>query len=254
MFSIIVPVFNAQRTIEVAVESILRQSFEDFEVLLIDDSSTDNSRAVIEGIAKRDRRVRVMSNIYEKGAAGARNTGTFYSNRRYIAFLDSDDVWVRNKLEIQSSVFQKEFCDVTYSSYFVFDDDGVVGEKCFGPRGDSRVFCPPKSLDFDRLKKTCDIGCSTLAYDSERIGKWYFPDMAKEDYCLWLLMASSGLKFLRSPGVLAYYRRSKSSVSGNKAKEVFKQYAALRVCGDLGIPESIYCLIFYALKGLVKYR
>ncbi len=265
LVSIIMPAYNAEAHIAEAVESVVRQSFLHWELLVVDDCSTDRTASVIHGFAAQDVRVRYLKTAQNGGPASARNLGTESAKRRYIAFLDSDDLWDAHKLETQTAALTDAGAALCFSSYRVMID-GVVREK---------PFLAPPTVTYSQMLRGSVIGCLTVVYDTVLLGKHYFHAddsllrnswyglflnrVAHEDYAAWLAM----LKGLEADGIpapvgitepLATYRLCAQSFSSRKWKMALSQWLIYRKYERLGLLESCYYFLRYGFRGLGKYR
>lgn len=206
--SVITPLFNSSNYLEETYKSVINQTFKDFEWIIIDDKSSDDSYILANQLAQKDSRIKVLQVKENGGAAKARNLGIKNANGRFIAFLDSDDMWMPDKLEKQIDFMLKNNYTFTYSNYEVLNKNG------------SKVLFNPKKskTDYKRLLKTCDIGCLTVIYDTEQLGKVYMPEDTpkREDYATWLDITRSGVIAYKLNETLATYRLSDNSVSSKK--------------------------------------
>ncbi|MCT8864529.1 glycosyltransferase family 2 protein [Shewanella xiamenensis] len=256
MFSIIMPVFNASKTIRDSIQSVLMQTFTDFELLIVDDGSHDSSIDICNEYSAIDSRVKILKNVYPKGAAGARNTGVLNSSKRFICFLDSDDCWVPKKLELQKDFFEtRKNTNFIYSDYYVVSSDFNFLQIDKYDLNEFVRFRTPDIISLSDLKRTCSIGCLTVCYDTSFFGKQFFPYTPKEDFALWLkLLSFSGGCAERVPQALGFYRISSKSLSSNKFKEFFRQAHVLLTYGNVAIYQLPYYLCFYAFHGFFKYK
>ena len=207
--SIITPSYNCSSFIGEPIESIQAQTYTNWELLITDDCSQDNSREVIQFYADKDPRIKLLVLDKNSGAGVARNNSIRAAKGRYIAFCDSDDRWYPEKLEKQLQFMKDSGCTLSYSSYDVCDEDGeIIGY----------VECL-KELTKPKILRDNGIGCLTAIYDSEKLGKHYMPTMRKrQDWCLWIDIIRSGgvAKGFQQP--LALYRERVNSISSNKAE------------------------------------
>ena len=212
LVSIITPSYNCAKYIGETIESIQAQTFTNWELLITDDCSSDDSREVIQSYANKDQRIKLLVLETNSGAGVARNNSIKAAKGRYIAFCDSDDRWYPDKLEKQLKFMQDNNCALSYSSYDVCNEDGsIIGY----------VECL-KELTKSKILRDNGIGCLTAIYDSNKLGKHYMPSMRKrQDWCLWIdIIQSAGVaKGLQQP--LALYRDRANSISSNK-KEMLK--------------------------------
>jgi glycosyltransferase involved in cell wall biosynthesis len=245
MVSIITPSHNTEKFITKAMDSVLAQSDENWEMIIVDDLSTDSSPALIEAYAQKDPRIKLLRTEQRSGAAGARNRAIEAAQGRYIAFLDADDLWMPHKLEKQLAFMNEHNLVFTYSSYKVFNEEDEV----------LTTFVTLPEISYESMLKTCSVGCLTAIYDAEKLGKMYLPDLpTKEEYVLWLNIMK---KIGRTRGIiepLAYYRVGETSVSSDKVNAAAWQWKVYRDIEHLGLTKSIYYFANYVYYGLKKYR
>lgn len=240
--SVVMPAYNSENTISESIESVLSQSFKDFELLICDDGSLDSTRSIIEGFLVKDSRIKLLDNDSCKGAAGARNTCLKASKCKYIAFLDSDDLWDEDKLQNQIAFMDATYTPVSYSDYIMFDS-----------KGNKKKVATPDFISFDDMTKKCNVGCLTVVINRELVGNFLFPNISKEDYALWLMLLSRGFVFKRCSNVMAFYRKQQNSISSTKFSEIFKQWYVLRSIAKLSRFRSMYCLSNYVVNGILKH-
>ena len=243
--TIIMPSYNSEKFIIESVESVLVQTYSNWELIIVDDCSPDDSNRIITKYVDNDSRIKLIKLQKNSGPAVARNTAIEAANGRYIAFLDSDDVWLPNKLETQINFMHDNDLAFTYSSYrLVGEDNEHLG-----------VFITKDKISYFDMLKTCSVGCLTAIYDTEKIGKQYMPLILKrQDYGLWLKI----LKLIgETRGILeplATYRIRKNSVSSNKVKAAKYQWKIYREIEKLSFLKSLYYFVFYAYNGVTKYK
>lgn len=177
LVSIIMPCFNSGRFIEESIRSVINQSYISWELLVCDDGSDDNSKQIVKSFMSLDSRIKLVENRYSKGASGARNSCLDEAQGRYIAFLDSDDIWLPEKLLKQLSFMINNNYSFAYTYYETMSVQGEIKSLCKSPN----------SVDFKKMTICNFIGCLTVMYDSHLIGKCYQPEIRKRnDYALWL--------------------------------------------------------------------
>jgi glycosyltransferase involved in cell wall biosynthesis len=209
LVSIIMPTFNAGRFLSASIDSILAQTYQQWELLITDDDSTDPlTLSLLKEYAEKDQRIKVEYLKENNGPGVARNKSIERARGRYIAFCDSDDRWMPEKLERQLQLMEEKQCALCYSSYIICDAEGR----------ETGIFIAPEKLTLETLKHDNKIGCLTAVYDSRLLGrKFYMPSLRKrQDWALFLsiLKAASPAYALTQP--LAYYRQRSHSVSSNK--------------------------------------
>lgn len=242
--SVIMPLYNSARFLAASIDSVLKQKYTNWELILIDDCSGDDSVIISQAYCDRDSRIRLVRLAENSGAAVARNHGIEVAEGRFIAFLDSDDIWLPEKLNTQIEFMLKNKVAFSYTAYKKIDEYG----------NDLFELGVPWSLSYRALLKACVIGCLTVIYDVSQIGKVYMPlGTKREDYALWL-------KILRERNIVAYginkvlasyriYPHQSSSKKLNMAKENWK---LLRKQEDLCLIMSLHYFTQYALRGILR--
>ncbi|SCX79379.1 glycosyltransferase family 2 protein [Thiohalorhabdus denitrificans] len=194
--SVIVPCHNDSKFLADSLGSVVSQSFTDFEVIVVENGSTDNTCEVAKEISFKDSRIRVICFNEGLGAARARNLGIEEARGRFIAFLDGDDLWDPTKLEKQIEFMNKFGLPLTYTWYRKIE---MNGQK----RG---LVKAPATLTYNHFRKTNFMGCSTVVMDSSQLGKRFFPEVKREDWILWLAITREGYTAHAVPECLALYR------------------------------------------------
>lgn len=208
LVSIIMPSFNCKEFISETMLSVLSQTYKNWELIIVDDCSTDNSTDIINNFINDDQRVKLIFNEKNEGAAVSRNKAIKHASGKYIAFLDSDDLWNTDKLENQISYMSNNNLAFSYSAYETIDEESNSLNK---------IITPPEKLDYLGLLRENQIGCLTAIYDQEILNKHYMPLIRKrQDYGLWLAILKITPFAYRTPGILAKYRVRKNSVSSSK--------------------------------------
>lgn len=245
LVSIITPIFKAEKHIAECIASVLRQTYSNWEMILINDCSPDHSMAITGKLCKGDSRFKVINLPRNSGAAIARNKGIELALGKYIAFLDADDLWLPQKLEKQVNLLENSSYNFTFSSYSLVDELGK-------PKGNFII--PKEEVTYKDLLKTCSIGCLTAMYNQESLGKLYMENLGKrQDYTLWLKI----LKKENAVGlteVLAQYRISQNSLSANKFDAAMFQWLVYRKIEQLGFFKALYYFTHYAFRGFLKYK
>ena len=242
--SIIMPCHNGSATLRQAVDSVLAQSYADWELLIIEDTSTDDSVAVIEKYCAKDSRIKLLHTPAPTGKpATPRNVGIETATGRFIAFLDCDDQWLPDKLEHQLPLFEKADCAVAFSFYKKMDADGNVRPA---------VVTSPAMVSFNQLLDGNCIGNLTGMYDTAKVGKVYQREIHHEDYLMWLQVLQKGFVARNTGTVEAYYRESGASVSSSKLKALSWTWTIYRKELGLSFASSLLHFIKYAIKALSK--
>ena len=241
--SVVTPVWNALATLGATVASVQAQSFPDWEMLLVDDGSTDGSRALAERLAAADPRIRVLAHASNEGAAAARNRGIRAAAGRYIAFLDADDLWRPEKLAAQLGFMRAGGHGLSFTGYRRIAADGR-------PLGVVRV---PARVSREGLLKGNVIGCLTAVYDTHVFGKVEMPPLSRrQDYGLWLELLRRVPHAHGLAQVLADYRVRPGSLSAKKLGAARATWALYRELERLPRLSAAYYFAHYAAHGLAK--
>ena len=242
--SIIMPCHNGASFLHQAVESVIAQTYEDWELLIIDDASSDGSVAMAEEYCAKDSRVRLLHTKQSTGKpATPRNIGIEAAAGQFIAFLDCDDKWTPSKLEHQLPLFEHKNCAAVFSFYKKMDKEGNVRPA---------AVTSPAVVNFDQLLDGNCIGNLTGIYDTTKVGKVYQKEINHEDYLMWLKVLQKGFVARNTGTVEAYYRESDTSVSGSKLKALGWTWSIYRQELGLSFASSLVHFIKYAFKGLGK--
>ena len=243
LVSIITPSYNSARFIQQSVESVMSQTYNKWEMIIVDDSSYDNSKEIINSLCKKDARIKSVFLEKNIGPARARNLGIQKSSGKYIAFLDSDDLWDPYKLEKQISFMEDNNIAFSYTAYQSISEDGNTRY--------SIIKAPDVITYHDYLKNTI-IGCLTVVLDRSKIGNLEMPDIrSSHDMAFWLLILKRGFYAYGLNENLASYRLVGDSNSSNKIKAAKDVWRVYRNIEKLNLFYSFWCFvhyIFYAFK------
>lgn len=245
LISIITPVYNAERFISETIKSVLAQQYRNWELILVNDQSTDNSLNIIEEFASADSRIKVINLRENSGAAVARNTGIEAAKGQYIAFIDSDDYWDKDKLIRQIAFMQKGNIAFSYTDFRLVDETGqILKEK-------ANV---PISLDYTGLLKNTAIACSTVMIDRNIVGEFSMPLVRKgQDTATWL-------KIMRETGVTAYgislplnsYRQVAGSISSDRIGALKRTWNTYYNLEKLPFHKASYYFTSYVLNAIKR--
>ena len=244
LVSVIVPVHNAEAFLKDTVDSILKQTYENLEIMLVDDASKDSSREMIKEYEVLDERVKPLILEDNVGVADARNKGIEAAKGQYIAFLDSDDIWLPTKLEEQISFMEKNNFGFTCTGYEFIDEGGTKIGK--------HVEVEP-SVNYKDLLKQNTIGCLSVVIDREKIPNIHMPKIHHEDYVTWLSILKQGHSAYGLNKVLALYRRRATSLSGNKLKSAMWTWNILKNVEQIPLPKAVFYFSNYAIKNINKH-
>ena len=244
LVSIITPSYNSSKFIEECINSVITQSYIDWEMIIVDDYSTDNSRDLILKFAKEDNRIKTIFLDENVGAAAARNIAIKQSKGKYIAFLDSDDIWKSEKIEKQLSFMNDRNIAFSFTSYQPMSEDG---KEYFN------IIKVPEKMTYASYLRNTIIGCLTVIIDKEKTGKFQMPNIrSSHDMALWLLIMKRGFSAYGLDENLAYYRivsNSNTSKKWKAAKEVWDVYRKVNKTG-----EHRKALFKNMLNSLIKYE
>ena len=243
--SIIMPAYNASKYLVDSVESVKKQSFKNWELIIIDDCSIDNTAELIKSMSEKDSRIIFMQNTENCGVAQTRNAGIKVATGKYIAFLDSDDIWFPNKLERQLEFMEKNRYAFSFSSYLKFDSNT-------GKNG--KIVRAPKVVVAEELLGNTIIGCLTVIYNREKIGKVYMPNIKHmEDNATWYSVLAQGYKAYGLDEVLAKYRENNNSLTANKWHSAILQWDIYRDYFKFSRAKSAKYFVQYVFNALKKY-
>lgn len=241
--SVIMPAYNSRATIAESIQSVIDQTFSDWELLVIDDCSPEPIADIVESF--HDERIRYIRLAENQGVAVARNTGIVKAKGRYIAFLDSDDLWLPEKLSAQLHFMKEHQYAFTYTWYSQFTDDSTKP---------IRLVKTKPSVDYKHLLRGNDIGCLTVMIDHQRIPEIEMPTQHHEDYITWLnILKTYATTAFSLPQDLARYRISNQSLSGNKKRSLIWTWNVYSKSQGISFVWSIYYMICYVLQGLKKH-
>lgn len=245
LVSIITPVYNSEEFIEATAQSIFMQTLTDWEWLAVDDGSTDRSFEVLCDLAARDRRITVLRTKGREGAAVARNMAISVSNGRFIAFLDSDDLWEPEKLAFQTAFMIERGAAISHTSYSTISEDGTET---------GRTIQAKDRVDYNQLLNYNMIGCLTAMYDTFAVGKVLMPKVRlRQDYGLWLKILRMGHQAHGLNMVLSRYRIRSNSVSSNKLRAAKYTWKVLRHEEKLTLWKALWHFINYVYQSIDKY-
>ena len=239
------PCYNSGTFIRQAIESVRNQTFGDWELLVVDDGSTDDSADIIKDMEQTDGRIKYLKTNAPSGSPIVpRNIGVKNALGRYIAFLDSDDAWLPNKLERQMKMFEQyEDMAICFSNYEKMTEQG---------ERNNRIIKAPSISTYKQLLLSNVIGCLTAVYDTEKVGKVFFQNHSHEDYILWLDILKRGYVARNTNTVEALYRVRENSVSSNKLKTLCWQWDIYRNVEKIGLFRSSYYFFNYAYRAFKK--
>lgn len=245
MVSIIVPVYNAEKYIEQTIRHVAAQTYTDWELLLVVDGSGDRSVQVIQDYRETEgeERLRLIVSEENMGAAKARNKGLQEAKGRYIAYLDADDLWMPEKLELELQFMREKQAAFVFSGYEFADQHGV---------GTGKVVHVPERMSYTDALKNTTIFTSTVLFDTQLIPRELLemPDIKSEDTALWWKVLRSGYTAYGLDRNLVLYRRPVESLSSNKVEAIRRIWNLYRRAEGLSIPRSAYYFCFWAVRAV----
>lgn len=245
LVSIITPCYNAAAYLSETITSVISQTYINWEMLIIDDCSTDGSDKIIEQFCINDHRIKSFKTECSSGSpALPRNIGIENARGKYIAFLDADDIWLPEKLSVQIDFLEKSGYDFVYSDYEKISENG---------KRNNRIIRMPKSATYWDVIETCVIPCLTVILRKNIIGKTRFLNVAKEDLVFWLDIFRKKVTAYNCNKVLALYREQKSSRSSNKIAMIRNQWYILRNIERIKPLVASLFMVKYLYYGTLKF-
>lgn len=245
LVSVITPAFNSEATIGDTIESVQSQTFDDWEMVIVDDCSSDGTRKIVEAAAVRDARIRPVFLEKNGGAAVARNTALRHASGRYVAFLDADDRWKPDKLARQLSFMRAHGYAFTFTGYeYIAEDGSAVGKF---------VHAPERITYRDMLKNTI-VGCLTVMIDREQVGAFQMPNIrTRQDLATWLSLLKKGIVAYGLDVCLSEYRiGGQASISRNKWKAAKRTWYVYRKIEGLNVLDACWYFCHYAFNAVMK--
>lgn len=246
LVTVVTPSWNSEKYIEETIRSVQAQTYKAWEMVIVDDCSTDNTVEIVKKISAEDPRVKLIALEENGGAAKARNISMRSGTGRFVAYLDADDIWKPEKLEKQVEFMKKNKCGFSCTSYEVIGDDGTPKNKY--------VHMLPK-VDYvgfltNNLLQTVGIMVDTSIVDKKHIE---MPDLRRrQDAATWFQVLKAGYECYGLDEILAEYRRAENSLSSNKFKAVKGTWSLYRDIEHLSLPFSCYCFVRYAFLAVWK--
>lgn len=247
LVSIITPCYNGEKYVAQTIRSVLAQTYTNWEMILVDDGSSDASARIIRQFAQSDPRIRLLQQE-NAGSAAARNVGIRAARGRYLALLDADDLWEPEFLEQQLAFMAEKNALCVCCAYRCIDE---TGKEVHPP------VVPKKVITTRDMLVRNHIGCLTGLYDTNAQGKVFLDESLKsirDDYAFWLSIVQKEGKAYGNQACLARYRVLESSTTGNKRKLIARQYDFYRNYLKLSVPKSALNLLRWGISGLKKYK
>lgn len=244
MVSIVTPVYNAERFLEETILSVLNQTYKKFELILVNDCSKDNSINIIRKFMEKDYRIKCIDLKENGGAARARNIGINSAKGKYLAFIDSDDLWEKDKLEKQVGFMERNKIVFSYTGYEMINEGG---EKL------GKIVKCKDIITYKNLLRYNKIGCLTVMIDISTIKNLQMEDINHEDYATWLKILKQGYNAYGINEPLALYRKRDNSLSGNKLKSAKWTWNIIRHVEKTPLLKSILYFNIYTFINFKKH-
>ena len=245
LISIITPAFNAEKYIKSTIESVISQTYQNWEMLIVDDCSSDNTIQIVEGYCNIDSRIRIIKHTINQGVAAARNTALAEAKGEYIAFLDSDDIWAPQKLDTQYRFMEDNGYLLTYTAYQKYLSE--TDEK-------GKVITVPKKMTRNSIFYNTAIACLTVMVNRAKVGDFEMPLLThSEDQCTWQSILSRGYIAYGLNENLALYRVSNHSLTANKGKAAKRQWNVYRKHYGFSVIKSGVYFLSYAIHAVIKH-
>ncbi|MEC1719115.1 glycosyltransferase family 2 protein [Schinkia azotoformans] len=245
LVSIVTPAYNCEDFISETIDSVLAQTYSNWEMIIVNDKSTDNTVEVINKYVQKDSRIKLINLNENSGAAVARNKAIEKAKGRFIAFLDSDDRWKREKLKKQIDFMNNNNFGFTFTAYEYIKDENNSKDK---------IFSVPESLNYTQALKNTIIGCLTVIIDRNIVGDFRMPLVRRgQDNLTWLMLLQKGNIAYGLNENLAEYRLVNGSLSNNKFKALKRQWFNYRHVIKLSLLKCIYYYLWYIFNNVRKY-
>ena len=246
LVSIITPTYNCAKFIGRTIESVQAQTYTNWEMVIVDDRSKDNTKEIVDGYMKDDPRIKYHLLDENSGAAVARTTSMKLAKGSYMAFLDSDDIWTSDMLEKQIEWMEQTGHAFTCTAYEQIDEeDNLLG----------KTIKTITKTDYNRLLLDCPVGNSTVMYDVQKMGKFEVPNIRKRnDDALWLTMLKKEKYIWGMPDVLMKYRIRQNSISSNKFKVIKYHWILYRDIEHLSVLRSIFHIAYWCVIKVLKIK
>ena len=246
LVSVIMPMHNSSCFLREAIESVQAQTYTNWEMIIVDDCSSDNTPQIVSTLAQQDKRIKCYRLAQNSGAAVARTTAMQQAQGQYMAFLDSDDLWYPQKLEKQLAFMQATGHAFTCTAYEQIDEAGNPLK---------RVVKSIAKTSYNRLLLDCPVGNSTVMYSVEKMGKFVVPNIRKRnDDALWLAMLKKEAYIWGIAEVLMQYRIRPNSISSNKLQVVQYHWKLYREIEHLSVPRSLFHIGYWGMIKILRIK
>jgi len=243
LISIIIPYYKKKRYIELSINSALEQTYKNFEIIIIYDDESKEDLNLLKNIIKKDKRIKLVINKKNLGAGNSRNKGLKLSKGKFIAFLDADDLWLKDKLQKQLFFMNKKMINISHTSYHIINNKNkIIGKRI------------ARDMNYNLLLNSCDIGLSTVMLRKNIItSKIKFANIkTKEDYVFWLKIASKNNIIFALRNNLTKWRRLDDSLSSSKLQKIYDGYLVYKKFMKFNLLRSIIYLVLLSFNYVLK--
>jgi teichuronic acid biosynthesis glycosyltransferase TuaG len=243
LISIIIPYYKKKRYIELSINSALEQTYKNFEIIIIYDDESKEDLNLLKNIIKKDKRIKLVINKKNLGAGNSRNKGLKLSKGKFIAFLDADDLWLKDKLQKQLFFMNKKMINISHTSYHIINNKNkIIGKRI------------ARDMNYNLLLNSCDIGLSTVMLRKNIItSKIKFANIkTKEDYVFWLKIASKNNIIFGLRNNLTKWRRLDDSLSSSKLQKIYDGYLVYKKFMKFNLLRSIIYLVLLSFNYVLK--
>ena len=244
MISVIMPYYKKKKFVEESLNSVLNQTYKDFEIIIVYDDELKEDLKFIQDLAKLDHRIKIIVNDKNIGAGPSRNKAIKFSKREFLAFIDCDDLWYETKLEEQINFLENNRLDFCHTSYILIDEfKNKIGDRT-----------SKKKLNFNDLLKSCDIGLSTVLMKKKLINDniCFGNTKTKEDYILWLKLSRMGIEINLIDKKLSCWRKNKNSLSSSAIQKLFDGFKVYYKYMKFNFFMSLYLLLRLSIYSLLR--
>lgn len=246
LVSIITPTYNCGRFIGETIESVLKQTYQNWEMIIVDDCSADNTKEVVERYMKRESRIKYYLLKENSGAAVARTKAMELATGKYMAFLDSDDLWTEDKLERQIYFMETNAYTFVCATYEQIDEESIPLNK---------TIKTVQKTDYNRLLLDCPVGNSSVMYNVEKLGKFQVPNIRKRnDDALWLQILKKEKYIYGMQDILMKYRVRNKSISSNKVDLIKYHWKLYREIEKLSVIRSVFHICCWVVLKVFKIK
>ena len=245
LVSIIIPYYKKKKFFKKTFTSAINQSYKNIEIIIIYDDNSKSELKFIKKIVQNKKNTKVLINSRNIGAGLSRNRGIKKSKGEYLAFLDADDLWKKNKLQKQIRFMNSNKIDASYTGYQIMDEKNNI----FGSR------ISKKKISYNNLIYSCDIGLSTVVIRKKKLINLncYFPSLkTKEDYLLWLKLSKKGIIFYGISNSLSYWKKTTNSLSSNVLQKMSDGFKVYFIYLNFGFFKSLFHLFILSINYLRK--